>query len=209
MKRPRPLPPPGRPLDQAHPLVAAQSARASDRQPARDALGSPAGQPPALPRLPAARRAAAALPPRRPRARARPSRCLDDVGVTVAPEAVRPPCAHAARTPKGDPRRHPTRPLQRSPRRPQQQDPPDQPPRLRLPLRRPPDRARLPLLRRHHDRPPAMNFTHNSTGAPQMNDPAREPARLRPETKRIWPLASGRLVIVTMAVLGVVGAFIL
>src|SRR3954454_19573033 len=43
----------------------------------------------------------------------------------------------------------------------------------------------------------------------QMNDPAREPARLRPETKRIWPLASGRLVIVTMAVLGVVGAFIL
>ena len=48
------------------------------------------------------------------------------------------------------------------------QDPPDQPPRLRLPLRRPPDRPRLPLLHRHHDRAPAMNFTPNSDEAPHF-----------------------------------------
>src|SRR4051812_48797518 len=51
---------------QGHPLVAAQGARTPDRWPAGHPPGGPAGQPPPLPRLPAARTAAAALPPRRP-----------------------------------------------------------------------------------------------------------------------------------------------
>ena len=55
---------------------------------------------------------------------------------------------------------------QRPPRGPQQQDPPDQPPQLRLPLRRRASRPRLPPLHRHRHRATAMNFTHNSTGAP-------------------------------------------
>jgi transposase len=54
------------------------------------------------------------------------------------------------------------------PRRPQQQDPPHQPPQLRLPLSRRPDRPRLPLLHPHRHPATAMNFTHNSTGAPQI-----------------------------------------
>ena len=52
------------------------------------------------------------------------------------------------------------------PRRPQQRAPPDQPPRLRLSLRRPPDRARLPLLQRRHRHAPAIDFTPNSDEAP-------------------------------------------
>jgi integrase len=46
------------------------------------------------------------------------------------------------------------------------QDPPHQRPRLRLSLRRPADRARLPLLQRPNHRSPAMNFTPNSNEAP-------------------------------------------
>jgi hypothetical protein len=42
-----------------------------------------------------------------------------------------------------------------------------------------------------------------------MNDAVREPACAPSKTKRIRPMASGRLVPVTMAVLGVVGAFVL
>jgi transposase len=81
------------------------------------------------------------------------------------------PFVKLARTPpppRRHPRRHPARALQRSPRGPQQPHPPDQPPQLRLPLRSTTDRARLPLLQRHPHRPPAMNFTPNSTGAPLM-----------------------------------------
>ena len=48
------------------------------------------------------------------------------------------------------------------PRGPELQDPPDQPPRLRLPLSRPPHRTRVPLLQRPHHHAPAMNFTPNS-----------------------------------------------
>ena len=80
--------------------------------------------------------------------------------------AVRPARAHPAQAPRRHPRRHPPRPLQRPPRGPELQDPPDQPPRLRLPLRRPPYRPRLPLLRRHHDRPPAMTSPPNRTKRP-------------------------------------------
>jgi transposase len=76
------------------------------------------------------------------------------------------PFVRLARPPRRHPRRDPPRSLQRPPRGPQLQDPPDQPPQLRLSLRRRPDRARLPLLHRNRHRTAAMNFTHNSTGAP-------------------------------------------
>src|SRR4051812_17493365 len=65
----RPTP---RALGQEHPLVAAQSAPAAERPRARHAAGSPTREPPPLPRLAAARRAQAALPPARPRT----PRCL-------------------------------------------------------------------------------------------------------------------------------------
>jgi hypothetical protein len=65
MERPRALPHPTGPLGQEHPLVAAQGPRAPDRrQLATLAEVQHANQP--LPRLPAARGAAAALPPPRP-----------------------------------------------------------------------------------------------------------------------------------------------
>ena len=158
-----------RPLGQEHPLDRCSRPRRTRAiRSARDALHEvQPGQPAPLPRLPAA---------------AKSCGCSTTCPIpTLAPAhldawlawasrsrltAVRPARAHPARAPRRHPRRDPPRPLQRPPRRPQQQDPPDQPPRLRLPLRRPADRARLPLLRRHHDRTPAMNFTHNSTGAP-------------------------------------------
>ncbi len=55
-----------------------------------------------------------------------------------------------------------------APRGPPQPHPTDQPPQLRLPLRRAAHRARLPVLRRHRHRPTAMNFTHKPTGAPDV-----------------------------------------
>src|SRR5215218_10739155 len=166
MEPPQPLPHAAGAVGQGHPLVAAQGARQPEHLPARHARRGPDREPPALPRVPAARGTAAALPPARPRPGARAPRRLARVGHPLATEALRPPRPHVARAPRRHPRRHPPRPLKRPPRRPQQQDPPDQPPRLRLPLRRSPHRPRLPLLRRRHDRPPAMNFTHNSRGAP-------------------------------------------
>src|SRR5215208_1293139 len=168
MEPPRALAHPGRPLGQGHPLVAAQGSRTPDRRPARPPLGSPEPQPAALPRLPAARGAAAALPPARPDTGARSPGRLARLGQPLAAQAVRPPRPHPARAPRRDPRRDPARALQRPPGRPQQQDPPHQPPQLRLPLRRRPDRPRLPLLHRHRHHAAAMNFTHNSTGAPNM-----------------------------------------
>ena len=61
-------------------------------------------------------------------------RRLAGLGSALAAEAVRPARAHPAQAPRRHPRRHPPRPLQRPPRGPELQDPPDQPPRLRLPL---------------------------------------------------------------------------
>ena len=55
----------------------------------------------------------------------------------LAAAAVRPARAHPAPAPRRHPRRDPPRPLQRPPRGPELQDPPDQPPRLRLPQPRP------------------------------------------------------------------------
>src|SRR5215211_1294909 len=173
MEPPRPQPYARGPVDQGHTLVVAQGARAPDDRPARHARRSPDRQPPPLPRLPAARGTAAALPPARPHARARAPRRLAGLGSALTAAAVRPPRAHAARAPQRHPRRDPPRPLQRPPRGPQLKDPPDQPPRLRLPRARPPDRARLPLLRRHHHRAPTMNFTPNSDEAPDLATPVR------------------------------------
>jgi transposase len=116
----------------------------------------------------------AALPPRRPSPGAGPSRRLADLGVTLQAQAVRPPRPDAARAPTRHPRRHRARPLQRPLGGSQQQDPPDQPPRLRLPLSRPAHRARLSLLRRRHDHAAAMNFTPKPTGGPQNSVTKRE-----------------------------------
>ncbi len=139
-----------------HPLVAAQGARTPDDRPARHALRGPTGQPRALPRVPAARRAQAALPPARPRARTSASRRLAGLGFPLAPGAVRPPRPHPPRPPRRHPRRDPPRPLQRPPGRPQLKDQADQPPQLRLSLRPSAHRPRLPLLHRHRHRPPPM-----------------------------------------------------
>src|SRR3954468_2327670 len=170
MEPARPLPHPARALGQEHPLVAAEGARTSERPPAGHAARGQPSQPAPLPRLPAARRAAAALPPARPRARTGAPRCLAGLGRALTAEAVRAGAAHPARSPRRHPRRHPPRPLQRPPGRPQLQDPPDQPPRLRLPLRRPADRAGVPLLQRYHDRAAAVNFTPNSDEAPKISN---------------------------------------
>src|SRR3954464_5110082 len=55
MERPRALAHPARPPGQGHAAGASEGARTPDRRPARHALRGPARQPPALPRLPAAR----------------------------------------------------------------------------------------------------------------------------------------------------------
>src|SRR3954447_4079685 len=167
MERSRALPHARGPLGQEHALVAAQSARAPNLPPARHARRGPAREPPPLPRLPAQRGAPAALPPARPGPGTGTSRRLAGLGRPLTPEAVRAARPHPARAPRRHPRRDPPRPLQRPPRRPELQDPPDQPPRLRLSLRRPADRARLPQLQRPHDRAAAMNFTPNSDEAPK------------------------------------------
>src|SRR5688572_27089970 len=96
------------------------------------------------------------------------------LGIALPAQAVRPARAHPARAPRRDPRRDPPRTLKRPPRRPQLQDPPDQPPRLRLPQPRPPHRPCLPLLQRPHHRAPTMNFTPNSDQAPEFDRIARE-----------------------------------
>jgi transposase len=83
VKPPRPLAHARGPLGQAHPLVAAERPTEPDDQPARHARRRPRPQPP-LPRLPAARGAAAALPPRESRGGARAPRRLADLGLTLA-----------------------------------------------------------------------------------------------------------------------------
>jgi hypothetical protein len=88
-----------------------------------------------------------------------------DAWLTWASRSRLKPFVRLARTlrepPRRHPRRHRARPLKRPPRRPQQQDPPDQPPRLRLPQRRSPDRARAPQLRRRPAHAPSMTSPPN------------------------------------------------
>ena len=59
-----------------------------------------------------------------------------DLGLQIQARAVRQARPHDPPPPRRHPRRDPPRPQQRPPRRPQQPHPPDQPPQLRLPLRR-------------------------------------------------------------------------
>ena len=66
MERPRALPHPEGPLDQGHPLVAAQGTLQAVDRTARAARRGPTGQQGDLPRVPAQGRATAALPARRP-----------------------------------------------------------------------------------------------------------------------------------------------
>jgi len=93
-----------------------------------------------------------------------------DAGLTWAqpfpPGAVRQARAHHPPPSRRDPCRDPARSQQRPPRRSQQPHPPDQPPQLRLPLRQPADRPRLPLLCPNRHPPPKMTFTPKPTGAP-------------------------------------------
>ena len=111
-----------------------------------------------------------------PRLRAGAPRQLARMGIAVTAGPVRQARAHDPPPPPRHPRRHPPRALQRAPRGPQQPHPADQPPQLRLPLRRSPDRPRLPLLHRDPHRPPAMNHTPKTTGAP--NNDQKEVAEL-------------------------------
>ena len=137
MEPPRALAHAQGPLGQGHPLVAAQGARAPEHLPARHARRGPDREPSGLPRLPAARRAAAALPPARPDARA----AHLDAWLAWASRSRLRPFARLARTlAKTAKASSPPSSwaLKRRPRGPELEDPPDQPPRLRLPLRRPP-----------------------------------------------------------------------
>src|SRR5918995_5567063 len=168
VERPRALTHGDRPLGQGHAVVAPEGARTPDHRPARHALRGPARQPRALPRLPAARGAQVALPPRRPRARAGAPRRLARLGQPLPTPALRPARTHPAHPPRRHPRGDPPRALQRPPRGPQQQDPPDQPPQLRLSLRRRPDRVGLPLLHRHHDRAAPLTSPPNRPERPYV-----------------------------------------
>jgi hypothetical protein len=127
VERPRALTHPDRPLDQRHPLVAAQGAPQAVDLPARATRRSPTGQQDALPRLPAQGRAAAALPTRRSPTRARAPRQLARLGIALTTAPVHQARAHDPTPPRRHPRRRPPRPLQRPPRTPQQPHPPNQP----------------------------------------------------------------------------------
>jgi hypothetical protein len=82
------------------------------------------------------------------------------------PRAPDSPRSSRSRAPSGATATASSSASQRPARGPQLEDPPHQPPQLRLPQRRGADRPRLPLLRQRRHRPPSMNFTPKSTGAP-------------------------------------------
>ena len=169
MERARALAHAHRPLGQGHPLVAAQGARQAVDPAACAARRSGARQQGALPRLPAQRGTPAALPTRRSHARACAPRRLAGLGHPLTPTPLRPARADDPPPPHRHPHRHPTRPHQRSPRGPQQPHPPHQPPQLRLPLRRPPHRPRVPLLHRHRNRTPTTTIHHRITRRAELS----------------------------------------
>ena len=155
-------------MDQRHPLVAAQESRQADARPASQTRRSPAGQPAALPRVPAQRGTAPAIRARRSRPSPGAPRQLARMGSQVAARAIHQARAHHPPPPRRDPQHDPTRTQQRTPGRPQQPHPPDQPPKLRLPLSQPADRPHPPLLHQHRHPAPTMTFTHKLTGAPMV-----------------------------------------
>jgi transposase len=69
-------------------------------------------------------------------------------------------------SPGHHPGRDPPQAQQRAPRKSQQPHPADQPPQLRIPLRRTAHRPRLPLLQRHPHPTAPVTFTTERTGAP-------------------------------------------
>jgi len=71
------------------------------------------------------------------------------------------------------------------------QDPADQPPQLRLPLRRRADRPRVPVLRRRRHRAASMNFTHNSTGAPNSAPKPAQPSSSSTTSSKTRKRAAG------------------
>src|SRR3954451_12683348 len=91
MERPRPLAHPAGALGQEHPLVAAEGPRESDDRAARHAARGQPSQSAPLPRLPAPRRASAALSPAQLRARTGAPRCLAELGGAVKAQAVPEP----------------------------------------------------------------------------------------------------------------------
>src|SRR4051794_36426960 len=108
MERARPLARPAGPLAQERPLVAAQSTRAPVDPPVRHPARGPAREPPPLPRLPAARGTAAALPRARRHARASPPRRLAGLGRPLPPPP--PSCAPPAPQQAAQPRAPAARP---------------------------------------------------------------------------------------------------
>ena len=119
-----------------------------------------------------------------PRSRPTPRR-LAHMGIPVAPRAVRQARPHDPPPPRRDPQRDPARAQQRAPRGAQQPHPTDQPPQLRLSLRRTADRPRLPLLHPDRHPPPSMTFTPKATGAP--NRPGcLESSPVHHLLKRLW-----------------------
>jgi hypothetical protein len=168
MKRPRPLPHPGREVDQGHPLVAAEESRQADDRSTLKARRSPTSQQAALPSVPAQRRAPPALPARRSSARAGTPRRLAHLGNEIPARTARQARQNHPPPPRRDPQRHPTRAQQRPTRRTQQPHPPDQPPQLRIPHPRTADRTDLPQLHRHRHPAPTMTFTPKPTKAPAV-----------------------------------------
>ena len=176
-------------MDQRHPLVAAQEPRQADARPASQTRRSPAGQPAAVPRVPAQRGTAPAIRARRSRPSPGAPRQLARMGSQVAARTIHQARAHHPPPPRRDPQRDPTRTQQRTPGRPQQPHPPNQPPKLRLSLSQPTDRPHLPLLHQHRHPTPTMTFTHKLTGAPLLSPTAapferglgRPPSRSAPQ----------------------------
>jgi hypothetical protein len=112
-----------------------------------------------------------------PRPRAPTPRRVAHMGLQIETRGVRQARPHDPPPPRRHPRRHPPRTQQRAPRRPQQSHPPDQPQQLRIPLTRPPHRARLPLLLPHHHRPTKTRIHHPMTRS--ANNGTLQAARLR------------------------------
>jgi transposase len=107
---------PGRDVDQAHPLGAAQSPREAHRPPTLSARRDPADQPAALPRLPTQGTTPRPLPTQGSTPGTRASRRLDRLGSALQTQTVRAARPHPTSPPRRDPRRDPPRAHQRPPR---------------------------------------------------------------------------------------------
>ncbi len=151
--RPRPDASPGprrQPLPQAHPLAVAKATRTPRYRREGQAQPRATRQQRHVPRLPAEGDLPRHLRLQEPMARPACHGSLNRLGTTVPSETLRSSRPHRPQAPRRHPCLHRLSADQRPPRGHEQQDPPAVPSRLRLPLRRPPHRHRLPRLLQDH-----------------------------------------------------------